>query len=292
MLLCWGWLPHYVVDLPNYGLLNVLRWLGLVQLQAGVSLGLQEKLQVLLHLLQLELVVHDVQALLEDLLVAAVIVHWRWGRQWWWLQHGLSFPLLEVAQVPSHSCHLHRSLGVAAVKLLSLGGRSSTALLQLLRWEGLSQPAGHCPAVLLWARLCHLPGLGDTPRLPVLGLQAELQGKGLLLQAPGVAHVWVGRLGLAWLGDAEAVGAAHGGRALEPGGELGSLGTLQVRGWGGGPVVQRALKALHVPTQQHVWVRKVSTFHCETPWKENQHITPSCGLDKFIQLKLYTRKWP
>lgn len=110
LLLCWGWLPHYVVDLTNYGLLNMLRWLGLVQLQAGLSLGLQEKLQILFHLLQLKLVVHDVQALLDDLLVGALVVAWRWGCQWQlllllrgWLQPVVRFYLLEMAQLHSHT---------------------------------------------------------------------------------------------------------------------------------------------------------------------------------------------
>lgn len=74
LLLNWGWLPHYVVDLTNYGLLNMLRWLGLVQLQAGLSLSLQKKLQILFHLLQFKLVVHYVQALLNYLLMGVLIL--------------------------------------------------------------------------------------------------------------------------------------------------------------------------------------------------------------------------
>lgn len=108
LLLCWGWLPHYVVDLTNYSLLNVLRGLGWVQLQAGLSLGLQEKLQILLHLLQLQLVVHDVQALLDDLLVGALIVPWLGGHQGLlllrgWMQHVVGFYLLDMAQLYTHS---------------------------------------------------------------------------------------------------------------------------------------------------------------------------------------------
>lgn len=56
------WLPHDVVDLPHDGLLKMLRRLGLTQLEAGL-LSLQEKFQVLLHLLQLKLVVHNVHIL-------------------------------------------------------------------------------------------------------------------------------------------------------------------------------------------------------------------------------------
>lgn len=74
MLLNRGWLPHYVIDLTNYGLLNMLSWLGLVQLQAGLSLGLEKKLQILFHLLQFKLVVHYVQALLDDLFVGVLIL--------------------------------------------------------------------------------------------------------------------------------------------------------------------------------------------------------------------------
>lgn len=74
LLLNWGWLPDYVVDLANYGLLNMLRWLSLVQLQAGLSLGLQKKLQILFHLLQFKLVMHYVQALLDYLFVGVLIL--------------------------------------------------------------------------------------------------------------------------------------------------------------------------------------------------------------------------
>lgn len=74
LLLNWGRLPHYVIDLTNYGLLNMLSWLGLVQLEAGLSLGLEKKLQILFHFLQFKLVVHYVQALLDDLFVGVLIL--------------------------------------------------------------------------------------------------------------------------------------------------------------------------------------------------------------------------
>lgn len=221
MLLRWGWLPHYVVDLPNYGLLNVLRWLGLVQLQAGLPLGLQEKLQILLHLLQLQLVVHDVQALLDDLFVGALVVPGRGGCQ----RHlGLlrmaGFHLLEMAQRHSHSWCLQRSLGGHAVSLLNLVGPTSTALVQLLGREGLSHPPGHIlqlrARLLLQPSLRHLPRLGGTPWVPVLVLQAVLQREVLLVkgrrlvEALVVGHVLVRRVGFVGVRDAEAVGAAQG----------------------------------------------------------------------------------
>lgn len=74
LLLNWGRLPHYVIDLTNYGLLNMLSWLGLVQLEAGLPLGLEKKLQILFHFLQFKLVVHYVQALLDDLFVGVLIL--------------------------------------------------------------------------------------------------------------------------------------------------------------------------------------------------------------------------
>lgn len=221
MLLRWGWLPHYVVDLPNYGLLNMLRWLGLVQLQAGLPLGLQEKLQILLHLLQLQLVVHDVQALLDDLFVGALVVPGRGGCQ----RHlGLlrmaGFHLLEMAQRHSHSWCLQRSLGGHAVSLLNLVGPTSTALVQLLGREGLSHPPGHIlqlrARLLLQPSLRHLPRLGGTPWVPVLVLQAVLQREVLLVkgrrlvEALVVGHVLVRRVGFVGVRDAEAVGAAQG----------------------------------------------------------------------------------
>lgn len=106
------WLPYNVVDLPNDGLLKMLRRLGLTQLQAGL-LGLQEKFQILLHLLQLKLVVHNVHILGAGrprgvlMLTGSQVLGWRqgWGcmlggcrrwRGWWWL---LLWLLLEVAEL-------------------------------------------------------------------------------------------------------------------------------------------------------------------------------------------------
>lgn len=250
--LSWGWLPHYVVDLTNYSLLNMLRWLGLVQLQAGLSLGLQEKLQILFHLLQLKLVVHNVQALLDDLLAGALVVPWRGGCQGQllllqgWLQHVVRFHLLEMAQLHSRSWGLQRSLWGARVNLLNLVGHTSTGLLQPLGREGLSHPPGHVlglrARLLLQPGLQELPRLGSTPGLSVLVLQAVLQGEVLLLkcrrlvEALMVVHVLVRRLGLAWVRDAEAVGAAHGCRW-----ELVWLAALQMWGWRVVPMVQGGL---------------------------------------------------
>lgn len=91
------WLPHDVVDLPHNGLLKMLRRLGLTQLQARL-LGLQEKFQVLLHLLQLKLVVHNVHILGTGrprralVLTGSQVLGWRQGwrcmlggwRRWGW----------------------------------------------------------------------------------------------------------------------------------------------------------------------------------------------------------------
>lgn len=81
------WLPLDVVDLPHNGLLKVLRGLGLTQLQAGL-LSLKEELQVLLHLLQLKLVVHNVHILGTGrprralLLTGSQVLGWRQERGW------------------------------------------------------------------------------------------------------------------------------------------------------------------------------------------------------------------
>lgn len=103
------------------------------------------------------------------------------------------------------------------------------------------------------------------------------------MEALVVADVLVRRLGFACGRNAEAVGAAHGRRAGQRGGELVRLAALQLGRWGGVPTVQRGLQPLNISTEQHIWVSKVSTFHCETPWKKNSAFTPSYGLDKCIQ---------
>lgn len=102
------WLPHDVVDLPHNGLLKMLRRLGLTQLQARL-LGLQEKFQVLLHLLQLKLVVHDVHTLGTGRPRRALVLTgsqvlgwwqggwWRWG--WWGWWGLLLWLLLKVAEL-------------------------------------------------------------------------------------------------------------------------------------------------------------------------------------------------
>lgn len=103
-------LPHDVVDLPHNGLLKMLRRLGLTQLQAGL-LSLKEKLQVLLHFLQLKLVVHYVHILGAGrsrgalMLTRHHVLGWRqrWGwllRGWrWWGWQLLLWLLLKVTEL-------------------------------------------------------------------------------------------------------------------------------------------------------------------------------------------------
>lgn len=107
------WLSHDVVDLPHDSLLKMLRRLGLTQLQARL-LGLQEKFQVLLHLLQLKLVVHNVHILGTGrprralVLTGSQVLGWRQGwrcmlggwRRWgWWWGWLLLWLLLKVTEL-------------------------------------------------------------------------------------------------------------------------------------------------------------------------------------------------
>lgn len=109
-------LPHNVVDLPHNGLLKMLRRFGLTQLQVGL-LSLKEKLQVLLHFLQLKLVVHYVHILGTGrprsalMLTGSQMLGWRerWGwlllgwrrqrRQRWQRRQLLLWLLLKVAEL-------------------------------------------------------------------------------------------------------------------------------------------------------------------------------------------------
>lgn len=129
------WLPDNVVDLPHDGLLQMLRRLGLTQLQAGL-LSLQEEFQVLLHLLQLKLVMHNVHILGTGrrrralMLTGSQVLGWRQGwrcvlggrRRWrwgWWLLLWLllkvaELQLLVVAQLNLDGGCLYGGLGVSS----------------------------------------------------------------------------------------------------------------------------------------------------------------------------------
>lgn len=157
-------LPHDVVDLPHDGLLKMLRRFGLTQLQAGL-LSLKQKLQVLLHFLQLKLVVHYVHILGTGrprralVLTRSQMLGWR--ERWAWLLLGRRRRLLlKVAEL--------QLLVVAQLQLdrrRLKGGRGVGSLLNILRGDDahglgsqlLPQPLG---CALLFRR-----GLGFQPGL-------------------------------------------------------------------------------------------------------------------------------